>query len=91
MLSHLLLARPDQEDDEDGEHDGAQAQDDEREVGDHVGDGQQLLHSCRGGIINHHALSRGNRKNLKPRAFVRDWVVGGFSVRHQDNSYDFNI
>lgn len=70
MLSHLLLARPDQEDDEDGEHDDSQAHDDEREVGDHGGDGQQLMHSCRRCIINHHALSRGNGKNLKPRAYA---------------------
>lgn len=47
MLSYLLLASPDQEDNEDGEHDGSQAHDDEREVGDHIGNGQQLLYSCR--------------------------------------------
>lgn len=67
LMSYLLLVSPDQEDDEDGEHDGSQAHDDEREVGDHGGDGQQLLHSCCRRIINHHALSRGNGKNLKLR------------------------
>lgn len=70
VLSHLLLARPDEEDDEDGQHDDSQAHDDEREVGDHGGDGQQLMHPCRRCIINHHALYRGSVKNLKPRAFV---------------------
>lgn len=58
MLSYLLLVSPDQEDDEDGEHDGSQAHDDEREVDDHSGDGQQLLYSGRGRIVDHHALFR---------------------------------
>lgn len=47
LMSYLLLAGPDQEENEDGEHDGSQADDDEREVGDHIGDVQQLLDSCR--------------------------------------------
>lgn len=47
MLSYLLSASPDQEDDEDDEQDGSQAHDHEREVGHHIGDGQQFLHSGR--------------------------------------------
>lgn len=40
MVAYLLLASPDQKDNEDGEHDGSQGHDDERQVGDHIGDGQ---------------------------------------------------
>lgn len=68
MLSYLLLASPDQKDDEDGEHDDSQAHDEEREVGDHIGDGQQLSYSRRWCIINHHALSKGHETNWELRA-----------------------
>lgn len=64
MLSYLLSVGPDQEDNEDGQHDGSQADDDEREVGDHVGDVQQLLDSGRRCVVNHHALSKGNIRKL---------------------------
>lgn len=80
-MTYLPLASPDQEDDEDGEHDGSQAHDHEREVGHHIGDGQQLLYSCRWCIVDHHALSKENGKKLKTES--RDTDVSPFRLRSQ--------
>ena len=55
-MPHLLLTAANQEDDEDDEQDGAQAHDEEREVGHHSLYEKQLLESLRGGVVNLHSL-----------------------------------
>lgn len=56
MPNLLLLVGADQEDDEDDEQDGAQAHDEEREVGHQGLYEKQLLKPLHGGVVYLHVL-----------------------------------
>ncbi len=71
-MPYLLLAGPQHEDDEDGEHNDAQSHKNEREVGHDSGDEQQLLHSGCRFIINHHTLYL---KTLHRYVTLRKWLL----------------
>lgn len=80
LMSYLLLAHTDQEDDEDDEHNSTQTHNNEREVGHQNRDQQQLLHSGRRCIIDHHALCI--RRECITHVKYGAWMMDGLAFYH---------